>query len=102
VVVEALKSAFGPRLTVLARCMLRGLPVVTVRASSLPEVGGDAALYARAPDDVDGLAEALGSAVGDTAVRERLVAAGHLQAARFSWDRTAAGVAEVIRGLLAR
>ena len=82
--------------------MLRGLPVVTVRSSSLPEVGGDAALYAEAPDDVDGLAGALRSAVEDPAVRKRLVAAGRRQAARFSWEQTAAGVAEVIRGLLAR
>jgi len=82
--------------------MLRGLPVVTVRSSSLPEVAGDAALYAEGPDDIDGLAAALRSAVEDPAVRKRLVAAGRRQAARFSWERTAAGVAEVIRGLLAR
>jgi len=82
--------------------MLRGLPVVTVRTSSLPEVGGEAALYAEGPDDVHGLAEALRAVVGDVAVRKRLVAAGRRQAKGFSWEKTAAGVVEVIRGLLAR
>lgn len=86
----------------ILEAMQRGLPVVTVRASSLPEAAGDAALYAAGPDDVDGLAAALRSAIEDAACRRRLALAGRRQAARFSWERTAAGVVEVIRGLLAR
>ncbi len=86
----------------IAEAMARGLPVVTVRSSSLPEVGGDAALYASSPRDVAGLADAIESVVEDAALRKRLVAAGRRQAARFSWDATAGGVLEVIRELLAR
>ena len=86
----------------ILEAMLRGLPVVTVRGSSLPEVGGEAALYAAAPDDVDGLADALRSVIEDPGCRRRVVAAGRRQASRFSWDRTAAGVVQVIRGQLAR
>jgi glycosyltransferase involved in cell wall biosynthesis len=98
-VFPSLYEGFG--LPVL-EAMQRGLPVVTVRASSLPEAGGEAALYAAAPDDVDGLAAGLRAAIEDPARRRRLVLAGRRQAARFSWERTAEGVVEVIRGLLAR
>ncbi|HEX6349169.1 MAG TPA: glycosyltransferase family 1 protein [Candidatus Dormibacteraeota bacterium] len=86
----------------ILEAMHRGLPVVTVRASSLAEVGGEAALYVDDPDDAEGLTDALRSAVEDAAVRKRLVAAGRRQARGFSWERTAAGVVEVMRGLLAR
>ncbi len=82
--------------------MARGLPVVTVRGSSLPEVAGEAALYAQAPLDVTGLAAALRSITEDGGLRRRLVAAGRRRAALYSWDATAAGVLGVIAELLAR
>jgi glycosyltransferase involved in cell wall biosynthesis len=68
--------------------MQRGVPVVTSARGSLPEVAGDAALLVD-PDDVTGLAGAIDRALRDAALRERLIAAGHAQAARFSWERTA-------------
>ena len=80
--------------------MARGLPVVTVPTSSLREVGGEAALYAEGPDDVDGLASALERALDDSALRRRLIAAGRKRAAGYTWARTAEGVADVIRQLL--
>jgi glycosyltransferase involved in cell wall biosynthesis len=76
----------------------RGVPVVTVRASSLPEVGGKAALYAAGPDDVDGLAAGLRQALEEPDFGRR----GPAQARRFTWERCAAGVVEVMRRLLAR
>ncbi len=76
--------------------MRRGLPVVTAATSSLPEVGGEAALYVTDPRDEVALAAAIERALGD---RGRLAALGRAQAARFDWDRTAAGVAAVIREL---
>ncbi len=86
----------------IAEAMARGVPVVAVRTSSLPEVGGDAALYASSPLDVPGLADAIREVVEDAELRKRLIAEGRRQAARFSWDATAAGVLEVIHELLAR
>jgi len=86
----------------VVEAMARGLPVVTVRSSSLPEVAGEAALYVSSPFDVGGIADAIRSVVGDEALRKRLVTAGRRQAAGFSWDATAAGVLEVIRELLSR
>jgi glycosyltransferase involved in cell wall biosynthesis len=74
--------------------MRRGLPVVTASVSSLPEVGGEAALYVEDPLDAEGLAAAVEEALAD---RPRLSVLGRAQAARFTWERTARGVAEVLR-----
>ncbi len=79
-----------------------GLPVVTVPTSSLPEVGGEAVLYAAAPDDLPGLAEQVARVVHDSRLRARLARAGRERAARFTWRRCAEGVAGVIRSLLSR
>jgi glycosyltransferase involved in cell wall biosynthesis len=72
--------------------MAVGVPVVSTTAGSLPEVLGDAALLV-APEDSDALAVALGHVVADHHLREHLVAAGRQQAARWSWDDTADGLA---------
>jgi glycosyltransferase involved in cell wall biosynthesis len=97
VVVPSLYEGFGlPVLEAIAR----GQVVVAARASSLPEVGGDAAIYVDDPSDPAELAAALQTAVGDRDVRARLVRAARKQAAGFTWDRCAAGVVEVIRELL--
>ena len=97
VVVPSLYEGFG--LPVL-EAMARGQVVVAARASSLPEVGGEAALYVDDPNDPAELAGALETAIGDRKVRARLVRASRKQAAGFTWDRCAAGVVEVIRELL--
>ena len=78
--------------------MRRGLPVVTAAVSSLPEVGGDAAVYVGDPRDAEELAAAIDRALSD---RLRLREMGIAQASKFTWDRTAAGVAGVIRELVA-
>src|SRR6266852_3324465 len=97
VVVPSLYEGFG--LPVL-EAMARGQVVVAARTSSLPEVGGDAALYVDDPNDPEELAGALQTAIGDLKVRARLTRAARKQAAGFTWDRCAAGVVEVIRELL--
>ncbi len=74
-------------LTVLEAMQL-GTPVVCAFASSLPEVGGDAAAWFN-PHDHDELARVLIDVVSDPARREQMAAAGRAQAARFSWDKTA-------------
>ena len=68
--------------------MTAGAPVVCAKASSLPEVAGDAALYFY-PDDDAGLADQLGHLLRDDSVGARLRAAGLEQARRFSWRRCA-------------
>ena len=76
--------------------MACGTPVVCSNVSALPEVAGDAALLVD-PTDTAALAEALRVAALDEGRRQRLIAAGRAQAARFSWERCA----REIWGLLA-
>jgi len=86
VVFVSLYEGFG--LPVL-EAMRRGVPVVTSDRSSLPEVAGDAALTVD-PQDVRSIAAAIERVLGDEVLAARLRAAGRAQAARFSWERTAA------------
>jgi len=97
VVVPSLYEGFG--LPVL-EAMSRGQVVVAARNSSLPEVGGDAAIYVDDPNQPDQLAGALTKAMRDGTERANLIAAARTRAAEFTWDRCAKGVADVIREVL--
>ncbi len=65
-----------------------GVPVMTANNSSLPEVAGDAAILVD-PTDVDAIADAMLRLSSDEALRQRLIAAGHANVARFSWQKAA-------------
>ena len=97
VIVPSLYEGFG--LPVL-EAMARGKVVVAAKSSSLPEVGGDAALYFHDSADPDRLAGVLKVALGDEALRTKMARAARSRAAKFTWDKTAAGIAEVIRELV--
>ncbi len=84
-VFPSLYEGFG--LPVL-EAMARGVPVACSNTSSLPEVTGDAALLFD-PHDESAIAAALGRLLSDRELGERLRELGHLQAARFTWERTA-------------
>jgi glycosyltransferase involved in cell wall biosynthesis len=83
----SLAEGFG--LPVL-EAMIRGLPVACSNATSLPEVAGSAALYFD-PEDTGAIAEAIARLLADRGLREQLAMAGREQAARFTWERAAAG-----------
>lgn len=93
VVVPSLYEGFG--LPVL-EAMARGKVVVAAKVSSLPEVGGEAALYFPDPKDPAGIAGVLRVALGDLGLREALTTAARKRAATFTWERTAKEVAGVI------
>jgi glycosyltransferase involved in cell wall biosynthesis len=84
-VLPSLYEGFG--LSVL-EAMACGTAVVCSRASSLPEVSGDAARYFD-PTDVEEMAEAIGTVWHDEALRAEMGRRGLAQAARFSWARAA-------------
>jgi alpha-1,3-rhamnosyl/mannosyltransferase len=71
--------------------MALGVPVVTSRVSSLPEVVGDAALLVD-PYSVEGIAEGLARVLEDKALREDLVQRGKTRAGLFSWEASAAKI----------
>lgn len=68
--------------------MRLGTPVICARASSLPEVAGDAAIWVD-PNDDAGLASCLCRVLTDEGLRARMRNASLVQARRFSWDETA-------------
>lgn len=63
------------------------VPVVASKVGSLPEIAGDAALLFH-PDDRAGWSEALVSALTDHDLRRRLIDAGRVRLAVFSWTST--------------
>jgi glycosyltransferase involved in cell wall biosynthesis len=77
-----------------------GTPVVCSNVTSIPEVAGDAALYFD-PYNVDDMVVALGTALHDPALRDRLGRAGIERAGLFSWraaaESTLALFDEVVR-----
>ena len=73
-----------------------GTPVVCSSRSSLPEYVGDAAVLVD-PDDPVAFANALKRVLTDADLRADLAERGPVQAARFSWGRTAATTAAAYR-----
>jgi len=65
-----------------------GAPVVTSNVSSMPEVGGDAALYV-SPHDPAEIAERVRQAVEDLPLRGNLIEKGFARAREFTWERVA-------------
>jgi glycosyltransferase involved in cell wall biosynthesis len=68
--------------------MARGTPVVAARASSVPEVLGDAGVLLE-PGDTDGWVASLDAIIDAPGRREALAEAGRTRAAAFTWERTA-------------
>ena len=85
----------------MLEAMACGTPVVASRAGSLPEIGGDAALYAP-PDDASAWADALGRVARDAGLRDRLRVAGLDRATHFSWDASASAHVALFSDLAAR
>ncbi|HOU11920.1 MAG TPA: glycosyltransferase family 1 protein [Anaerolineae bacterium] len=72
----------------ILEAMACGAPVALSSTTSLPEVGGDAALYFD-PLDTDSISETLWQGLSSAALREDLRQRGLERAAQFSWERAA-------------
>jgi glycosyltransferase involved in cell wall biosynthesis len=77
----------------LLEAMRRGVPVACSRASALPEVAGDAALYFD-PHSVPDIARAVTELLADRELAARLVVRGREHQARFTWEAAARGTLE--------
>ncbi len=76
-----------------------GTPAILARSTSLPEVGGDAALYFE-PGDANDLAEHLSRVVSDDHLRSQLSQRGRQRAHMFTWEKAAEKTAEVYREVI--
>jgi glycosyltransferase involved in cell wall biosynthesis len=92
-VLPSLYEGFG--LPVL-EAMKHDCPVITSNSSSLPEAGGDAALYVD-PEDVDDITAKIQQLVASKALREELIAKGKKQVTKFSWEKAARETMDVLR-----
>lgn len=79
----------------IIEAMQSGTPVITSNTSSMPEVGGDAVLYAN-PTDVDDLAKQMMLIYKDEKLRTALIEKGFVRAKEFSWDVSAVKLWELI------
>jgi len=63
-------------------------PVVAGRTSSLPEIGGEAALYVD-PYNIDDISRGIKTVVENNALRVKMIKEGLIQVKKFSWEKTA-------------
>ncbi|OGH39284.1 MAG: hypothetical protein A3B44_02265 [Candidatus Levybacteria bacterium RIFCSPLOWO2_01_FULL_38_21] len=94
-VLPSLYEGFG--LPVL-EAMRYGCPVITSNASSLPEAGGDAALYFD-PESVEDIVEKIEKVISSEELREEMIKKGHQQIKKFSWEKTARETLKVLQEL---
>ena len=80
----------------LLEAMAYGVPSIAARSSSLPEIGGDAALYFD-PRDSRALEVEIERVLNDAALRKQLADAGVARAAQFRWDVAAEKTLAVLR-----
>ncbi len=72
----------------IVEAMSAGVPVICSNTTSIPEVGGNAVLYAD-PIKIDQITEAMLQLVNDDELRKSLIEKGFKQKEKFSWDETA-------------
>lgn len=84
----------------VAESMACGTPVITSAISSMPEVGGNAALYVD-PRDTESISMAMIAVAGSSELSSSLAAKGMQQARNFTWDKTANLVSAALHSLQA-
>lgn len=72
-----------------------GTPVLTSDCSALPEVGGDGAFYVD-PYDVESIFNGIQTVLTDRSLAQKLVQRGLQNVKRFSWERSAQRLDEII------
>jgi glycosyltransferase involved in cell wall biosynthesis len=64
-----------------------GVPVITADVTSMPEVGGEAAVFVD-PFNVDSISAAMISIQNDEKLRSQLSVSGIERSNEFSWEKT--------------
>jgi glycosyltransferase involved in cell wall biosynthesis len=97
-VLPSLIEGFGLPAVEAAAC---GCPVIATKASPLPTLLGEGALYIDPRDDED-LAMALGRVLASEELRRKMRAAGLAAAGRLTWDAAARQLINVFEHVVAR
>ncbi len=77
-----------------------GTPVITSRVTSLPEVGGDAAIYVEDPSSVEEIRNAMASLEESTFNHKEMRRRSREQADKFHWKATASRTLDTYRKCL--
>lgn len=80
----SLYEGFGLPILEAMQC---GCPVITSNVSSMPEVGGNAALYVN-PTNIEELTSTIEQVLVDSGLKDRLSIAGLERAKEFSWRKS--------------
>jgi glycosyltransferase involved in cell wall biosynthesis len=75
------------------------VPVITSRASSMTEVGGDFTLYVD-PNNVEEMAAAIKKVLFDRDLQENMITEGYRHARKFDGDKVAANIIQVYHKVL--
>ncbi len=85
----------------LLEAMYSNIPIITSKTSSMPEVCGPAALYAR-PENQHSITQAMLKIYRQPALRNHLVRQGKKQREKFNWQRAASDVKKAIDRIKSR
>lgn len=94
-VLPSLYEGFGLPILEAMKC---GCPVATSNVSSLPEAGGDAAIYFD-PENVEEIASTIEKVLSNKKLRDDMIRKGHEQVRKFSWEKSAREVLEVLESV---
>lgn len=97
-VLPSIDEGFGmPALEAMAT----GIPAVLSNRGALPEIAGDAALYAE-PDAPDAFAAMMTRVLDEPGLAARMIDAGRERARRYTWEASAANLRVAYEAALAR
>ena len=79
--------------------MMCDVPVIVSNKTSLPEIVGEAGLFAD-PGDYISISEAMSELVFKPGIRSGLIEKGRIRRQQFSWEKTADGVWQMIETMM--
>jgi glycosyltransferase involved in cell wall biosynthesis len=83
----------------LVEAMNCDIPILTANVTSLPEIAGDAAIYAE-PESPGSIRDGMIRIVKEKGLREELIKKGRERRKRYSWDNTATELWKTIERVL--
>jgi len=73
-----------------------GTPVITSRKASIPEVVSEAGIYIEDNSNINEISEAIYSGLTDNSLRQELINKGLEQASKFSWQKSAKKILDIL------